>query len=219
MIALLRCMLNGDGNLSALLPTEAYRMAIGGLRILAPLDDHRQSARPRARGLRSPQRDIPQESDLMVYALDPLIGNSIFVSSGDPWQRQRDMIDPALTMMRVGKKAFPAMEAGAAAAEGMLADFASRGEVFSLDMMMSHMTADIIFWRTVFSSNIDAKVTHDVFDAFTVFERSVAQVEIRRLIMDKAWTRIPQKESVLAACRLIRRCSANFWTAIPGMAT
>ena len=32
----------------------------------------------------------------------------------------------------------------------------------------------------------------------------MAQVEIRRLIMDKAWTRIPQKPDVLEACRLIR---------------
>jgi cytochrome P450 len=203
VIALLRCMLNGDGNLLSLLPAEAYRMAIG------PLGYSRRSTiivnRPDlVREVLADPKGIFPKSDLMVYALDPLIGNSIFVSSGATWRRQRDMIDPALTMMRVSK-AFPAMVAGAAAAEGMLADFASRGEVFSLDMMMSHMTADIIC-RTVFSSNIDAKVTHDVFDAFTVFERSVAQVEIRRLIMDKAWTRIPQKESVLAACRLIRRC-------------
>jgi len=37
----------------------------------------------------------------MVDALAPLIGDSIFVSSGETWQRQRRMIDPAFTMMRV----------------------------------------------------------------------------------------------------------------------
>jgi cytochrome P450 len=45
-----------------------------------------------------------------------------------------------------------------------------------------------------------------VFDAFTFFERSVAQVEIRRLIMDRAWTKIPQTRAVLESCALIRRC-------------
>ena len=203
VIALLRCMLNGDGNLLSLLPAEAYRVPIG------PLGYSRRSTvivnRPDlVREVLSDPKGILPKSDLMVYALDPLIGNSIFVSSGPTWRRQRDMIDPALTMMRVNK-AFPAMEAGAAAAEEMLSTYASRGDVFSLDMMMSQMTADIIC-RTVFSSTLEAKVAHDVFDAFTVFERSVAQVEIRRLIMDKAWSRIPQKENVLEACRLIRNC-------------
>ncbi|MFC7690358.1 cytochrome P450 [Paeniroseomonas aquatica] len=68
---------------------------------------------------------------------------------------------------------------------------------------MSHLTADIIC-RTVFSTTLQTQVAHDVFDAFTVFERSVAQVEIRRLIMDPAWTRVPQQPGVLEACRLIR---------------
>lgn len=203
VIALMRCMLSGDGNLLSLLPKDAYRMSIG------PLGYSRRSTiivnRPDlVREVLADPKGILPKSDLMVYALDPLIGNSIFVSSGATWKRQREMIDPALTMMRVNN-AFPAMEAGAAAAETTLEGFANRAEVFSLDMMMSHMTADIIC-RTVFSSTLEARVAHEVFEAFTLFERSVAQVEIRRLIMDKAWTRIPQKENVLEACRLIRRC-------------
>ena len=112
------------------------------------------------------------------------------------------MIDPSLTLMRVNR-AFPAMEAGAALCEATLAERAGSGERFSLDLTMSHLTADIIC-RTVFSSGLEHGTAHDVFNAFTVFERSVAQVEIRRLIMDKAWTRIPQKPDVLDACRLIR---------------
>jgi cytochrome P450 len=41
------------------------------------------------------------KSDLMVGALEPLIGQSIFVTDGEKWRRQRAMIDPAFTMMRV----------------------------------------------------------------------------------------------------------------------
>jgi cytochrome P450 len=96
------------------------------------------------------------------------------------------------------------MEAGAEAAEASLLRAARDGAPFSLDLMMSHLTADIIC-RTVFSTSLESRVAHEVFDAFTEFERSVAQVEIRRLIMDRAWTRIPQKRHVLEACALIRR--------------
>ena len=201
VIALVRALMEGDGNLLGLLPAEAYRMPIG------PLGWSRRSTiivnRPDlVRHVLSDPEGIFPKSDLMVNALDPLIGDSIFVSSGDTWRRQRAMIDPALTMMRVNR-AFPAMEAGAEEAEATLAGLAARHECFSLDMMMSHLTADIIC-RTVFSTSLQTQVAHEVFDAFTDFERSVAQVEIRRLIMDRAWTRIPQKQHVLDACALIR---------------
>ena len=200
--ALIRALLRGDGDLLSLLPAEAYRTPIG------PLGYSRRSIvivnRPDlVREVLADPRGVMPKSDLMVYALEPLIGDSIFVSSGETWKRQRRMVDPAFTMMRVNT-AFPAMEAGAIAAEETLGRYASRGERFSLDLMMSHMTADIIC-RTVFSTTLDTQMTHEVFEAFTAFEKSVAQVEIRRLIMDRAWTRTPQKESVLAACRAIRR--------------
>ncbi|MFZ4408071.1 MAG: cytochrome P450 [Paracraurococcus sp.] len=201
LIALIRVAMRGDGNLLALLPAAAYRMEIG------PLGWSRRSTlivnRPDLvrQVLLDPEGIFPK-SDLMVNALEPLIGDSIFVSSGETWRRQRAMIDPSLTLMRVNR-AFPAMEAGAALCEATLAERAAAGERFSLDLTMSHLTADIIC-RTVFSSGLEHAAAHDVFDAFTVFERSVAQVEIRRLIMDKAWTRIPQKPDVLEACRLIR---------------
>lgn len=41
------------------------------------------------------------KSDLMVGALEALIGDSIFVSDGAKWRRQRAMIDPAFSLMRL----------------------------------------------------------------------------------------------------------------------
>lgn len=199
--ALLRVALRGDGDLLSLLPASAYRCDVG------PLGYSRRSIlivnRPdEVRRVLSDPEGIFPKSDLMVDALAPLIGDSIFVSSGDVWQRQRRMIDPAFTMMRVNR-AFPAMQEGAEACETMLAERAGDGAAFSLDLTMSHLTADIIC-RTVFSTGLETGAAHDVFDAFTAFEHSVAQVEIRRLIMDPAWTPVPQKDFVLGACQRIR---------------
>jgi cytochrome P450 len=202
VVALLRALLQGEGDLLGLLPAEAYRMPIG------PLGYSRRSIvvvnEPRlVRQVLVDADGIFPKSDLMVNALEPLIGDSIFVSSGATWKRQRQMMDPALTLMRVNR-AFPSMEAGIAAAEETLAAAASTREPFSLDLAMSHLTADIIC-RSVFSTSLQSRIAHDVFDAFTFFERSVAQVEIRRLIMDRAWTKIPQTRAVLDSCALIRR--------------
>jgi cytochrome P450 len=44
----------------------------------------------------------------------------------------------------------------------------------------------------------------DVFEAFTVFERQVASVNVKALILDKPWSRTKQPPEVLEACRRIR---------------
>jgi cytochrome P450 len=199
--SLLRALLRGDGDLLSLLPSEAYRMKIG------PLGYSRRSIvvvnEPSlVRHVLADPEGIFPKSDLMVHALEPLIGDSIFVSSGATWKRQRAAIDPALSMMRVNR-AFPAMEAGCEHAEAAYDRAARDGAAFSLDLAMSHLTADIIC-RTVFTTTLATRTAHDVFDAFTEFERRVAQVEIRRLIWDRAWTKAPQKAEVLEACRVIR---------------
>lgn len=201
LASLMRVALSGDGNLLGLMPGSAYHIEIGQLgwsRRKTVVVNRPDLVR---HVLTDPDGVFPK-SDLMVNALEPLIGNSIFVSSGQQWRRQREMIDPALSMMRV-TRAFPSIVQGVASCTADLESHAQAGRAFSLDQAMSHLTADIIC-RTVFSTTLEQKASHEVFDAFTHFERSVAQVEIRRLILDKAWTKIPQKQDVLEACQLIR---------------
>jgi cytochrome P450 len=202
LLSLARAALRGDGNLLSLLPAAAYRMEIGALgwsrrsTVLVNRPDLVRQVLVDADG-------VFPKSDLMVNALEPLIGDSIFVSSGETWKRQREMLDPALSMMRVNR-AFPAMEQGVESCADFLRSRAEDGAAFSLDLTMSHLTADVIC-RTVFSSSLEHETSRVVFDAFTLFERSVAQVEIRRLIMDKAWTKAPQRPEVLDACHTIRQ--------------
>ena len=201
LLSLVRAALRGDGNLLSLLPASAYRMEMGTLgwsrrtTLLVNRPDLVRQVLVDAEG-------IFPKSDLMVNALEPLIGDSIFVSSGETWRRQRDMLDPALSMMRVNR-AFPAMEQGVESCARFLREHAVNRTPFSLDLAMSHLTADVIC-RTVFSNTLQHETSSVVFDAFTLFERSVAQVEIRRLIMDKAWVKPPQRPDVLEACRTIR---------------
>lgn len=201
IISLLRVMLQGDGDLLSLLPAAAYKMPVGHLgysrRQILIVNDPQLY-----RNILTDPLDIYPKNDLMVGALAPLVGDSIFVSSGDTWRQQRRMIDPAFSHMRLGQ-AFPSMVAGVDEYEKKLAAASVSGEAFSLDLAMSHLTADIIC-RTVFSTSLDSQVSREVFDAFTLFERSVAQVELKRLIFDPAWRAIPQKPDVQAACDRIR---------------
>ncbi|WOJ91896.1 cytochrome P450 [Congregibacter variabilis] len=199
--ALLRVMWNGDGNLLELLPAAAYRFPVGNLgysRRSTVLFNDPALVR---HIMRDPDGIFPK-SDLMVNALEHLIGESIFVTDGEKWRRQRAMIDPAFSHMRISH-AFTAMQSAVGDYVQHLESVADSGETLSLDMAMSQLTADIIC-RTVFSTSLDSQVAFDVFEDFTVFERSVAQVDIKRLIFEPAWTRAPQPQVVLDACTRIR---------------
>ncbi len=200
--SLLRVLWHGDGNLLELLPAGAYRFEYGNLgysRRSTVLFNKPELVREI---LRNEQGVFPK-SDLMVNALESLIGDSIFVTDGERWRRQRAMIDPAFSHMRIGH-AFSAMTAAVADHLVTLDQHADTGEAFSLDLAMSHLTADVIC-RTTFSTPLTSQVALEVFDDFTVFERSVAQVDIFRLIFQPAWTPTPQAPEVLAACERIRR--------------
>jgi cytochrome P450 len=199
--ALFRTLLQGDGDLLSLLPAKAYRVPIGtigysrrGILIVNDPDLVRTV-------LADPGDHYPK-ADIMVAALEPLIGESIFVASGGRWRRHRRMIDPAFSHMRLNR-AFVSMVAAVDDFEAHFDGVAGRGEEFSLDLAMSHLTADIIC-RTVFSTSFESRMARDIFDAFTLFERSVAQVQIRRLILDPPFTNPPQAPAVLEACARIR---------------
>ncbi len=199
--ALARVLWRGDGNLLELLPAAAYRFEFGNLgysRRSTVLFNRPDLVR---HILRDPEEVFPK-SDLMVNALEPLIGESIFVTDGEKWRRQRAMIDPAFSLMRISH-AFADMRAAVADHIAELQDRAARREESSLDLAMSHLTADIIC-RTVFSETLNSRVAHEVFEDFTVFERSVAQVDVLRLIFAPAWSEAPQPPEVLAACQRIR---------------
>ncbi|MDP5069654.1 MAG: cytochrome P450, partial [Congregibacter sp.] len=199
--ALLRVMWNGDGNLLDLLPAAAYRFAVGNLgysRRSTVLFNDPALVR---HIMRDPDGIFPK-SDLMVNALEHLIGESIFVTDGPKWRRQRAMIDPAFSHMRISH-AFTAMQGAVNDYVHRLESIADGDEPLSLDLAMSQLTADIIC-RTVFSTSLNSQVAFDVFEDFTVFERSVAQVDIKRLIFEPAWTKAPQPQIVLDACTRIR---------------
>jgi cytochrome P450 len=214
--ALLRAVFAGERDLLSLLPDMAYTS------LVAPLGRSRRNILL----VNDPEAvtDILvnghgwfPKNDLMVGALEGLVGNSIFVSDGAAWKRQRRMIDPAFSHMRINR-AFEAM-AGAVTDYIVTADgLAQSGKPFSLDAAMSLLTADIIC-RTIFSRSLDTGTGRDVFHAFTAFERSVANVELGRLLLGKPFAKVPQPLPVQQACQIIRghfNTMLDDWTAAGG---
>lgn len=127
--------------------------------------------------------DFPK-SDRIREGLAPLLGNSVFVTNGATWKRQRRIIDPAFEGGRL-RDTFPAMwDAGVAAVErlGAVAD----GRALEIEAETSHMAADVIF-RTLFSLPIENETAGAVFSRFKEHQRSSPVMNIAALLPLPKW--------------------------------
>lgn len=111
--------------------------------------------------------DLYPKSDLMGTVLHQILGNGVFVSNGETWKRQRQMMNPAFEFARISE-VFPLMMQAAEAMKARL-DAVADGRDVSVDFEMTHVTADIIF-RTIFSEPIPPEDAESIFDAFNHYQ-------------------------------------------------
>jgi len=108
--------------------------------------------------------DFPK-SDRVGEGLRPLLGNSVFLTNGAVWQRQRRIIDPAFEGGRL-RDTYPSILAAGRDAVARL----SPG-VVEVEAATSHLAADVIF-RTLFSIPITDHVAAEVFAQFQAYQRA-----------------------------------------------
>ena len=90
--------------------------------------------------------------DMLGDALRPLLGDSIFTTNGEVWQRQRKLMDPSFEAARV-KLVFGRMRDAAAAMVARLRQVPAGAE-HDMEVEMTHVAADIIL-RTILSQPLD----------------------------------------------------------------
>jgi cytochrome P450 len=135
--------------------------------------------------------DAFPKSDLMVAALEPLLGDGILISNGSDWRRQRRMLEPALEQMRV-RRMYPLMSATITDFVARLRSLGSGAEVL-LDSEMSFVALDVIF-RTIFSRPISAQETTQISAAFAEYQDRAPQDALVALFGDAAASGIPMNE-------------------------
>ena len=119
------------------------------------------------------------KSDLMVSALSPLLGDGVLISSGELWEHDRQMLEPAFMHMRLAHM-FPDMREA-------VHDFVDRlqlleqGAVVDLESELTHVTADIML-RTIFSKPIGAARADAVFEAFSSFQKNSPQFQLQHVL-------------------------------------
>jgi len=117
-----------------------------------------------ARVLNERPDDFPK-SGRIAEGLMPLLGNSVFLTNGEVWKRQRRIIDPAFEGGRL-RDTFPAIVAAGQAAVARL-----QPGVVEVEEVLSHAAADVIF-RTLFSIPIENAIATAVFDEFRTYQRT-----------------------------------------------
>jgi len=137
----------------------------------------------------------------LIEMLNPLIGNSVFSANGDDWQSQRQMVKPAYAQTGL-KRAFPLMKG---AVDQLIRHMGSLdlSKPVSVEPLMTHVAADIIF-RTIFSVQISAKDSEQIYLAFNKYQRIAQTAAIFKTYG------LPIKLLLRSGAGIVRRIHSTF---------
>jgi len=144
--------------------------------------------------------DFPK-SDRIGAGLRPLLGDSVFLTNGAQWKRQRRIIDPAFEGGRL-RDTWPAMWAAGEAAVARLKTRAD-GAPVEIEAETSHAAADVIF-RTLFSLPIENAVARAVFEEFRTYQRSQPILNLAAFLPGPRWMPRFFRRETRASARRIR---------------
>jgi cytochrome P450 len=146
--------------------------------------------------------DAFPKSDRISEGLRPLLGNSVFLTNGEEWKRQRRIIDPAFEGGRL-RETFPAMWEASEAAAARLPE-----GVTEIEALTSHAAADVIF-RTLFSIPIENELASAVFHEFRSYQRSQPILNLAAFLPMPAWMPRLFRRDTRASARRIRTLIAK----------
>ncbi len=149
--------------------------------------------------LKERPQDFPK-SDRISEGLRPLLGDSVFLTNGPHWERQRRIIDPAFEGGKLRHSFGPMWDAGEAALERLSVRV---GEPLEIEAESSHVAADVIF-RTLFSIPIEHEIAREVFDLFREYQRSQPILNLAAFLPLPKWMPRPHKRSTRTSARDIR---------------
>lgn len=167
---------------------------------------------------------------LLGEILEPLLGESIFTTNGEQWQKQRNMLDPAFKHTRV-QQVFSLMQT---AVNDMSERLEQHQPGQDIDPEMTFITADIIF-RTIMSTQLAPAQADKILAAFVCFQaespklalfkmfkvprfmqqgaserkRIKAAVDIRNAIQNIVSPRYSQAQAARAGCTTAQQALAK----------
>ena len=145
--------------------------------------------------------DFPK-SDYLGNGLRPLLRDSVFLTNGAAWQRQRRIIDPAFEGGRL-RQSYPQMYD---AAQGLVARITTGPQEF--EERASAYAADVIF-RTLFSVPIDSDIARDIFQEFRKHQAAQPIVNLGGVLRLPRWVPRFYRPAAVTSARRIRALIAK----------
>ncbi|WP_417277810.1 cytochrome P450 [Celeribacter sp.] len=140
------------------------------------------------------------KSGRVAEGLRPLLGNSVFLTNGETWLKQRRIIDPSFEGGRL-KDTFPAM---LGAGQEMVARLQNQDGPLDIEPYASEGAADVIF-RTLFSIPITHDTASKVFEEFQGYQRAQPILNIAAFIPLPKWLPRFHRKKTRDGAKAIRR--------------
>lgn len=128
-------------------------------------------------------KDFPK-SGVVRAILGDLLGDSVFVTNGETWERQRRIIDPSFEGGRLRETFNPMLDAAEEMSNRLSAQ--ADGTPVEMEFEASHAAADVIF-RTLFSQPITSDTARRVFSAFRRYQQAAPMLSPADLMRTPAW--------------------------------
>jgi cytochrome P450 len=126
-----------------------------------------------------------RKSPQMRRALEGLLGDGLFISDGETWQKRRPLVADIIHKKRLPEFA-PTMENVTIAMVERWSQFVPDLE-FNMTAEMAELTAEIIS-RAVFGRNLGATAARQVIDGFTSYQKSIDSFNLGYFLgADEGW--------------------------------
>lgn len=124
-----------------------------------------------------------RKSPQMRHALEPLLGDGLFVSDGETWRTRRKVIAPVVHVSRLSHFAPIMTEAALETRERW-----QGSEGLGIDVLeeCAHLTAEIIS-RTVFGRELGRSHAAEVVQGFSEYQNAIGQVDVVSLLGLPDW--------------------------------
>ena len=125
-----------------------------------------------------------RKSPLMRKALEPLLGNGLFISDGETWQKHRAIETPLFSTEQVAKYSAVMVRVS----EEYVQKWSSLTSGCTLDVLpeMGQLTADIIC-RTLFGSELGAGQAAKVVSSFAQYQAAIEQMDVSAFFGLPSW--------------------------------
>ncbi len=130
-----------------------------------------------------------RKSPQMRHALEPLLGDGLFVSDGETWRKRRRIVSPIVHISRLAAYAPHMVEAATEFRDRWSAQAGSAIDVLS---ECAELTAEVLS-RALFGRQLGSHYAHQIVEGFSEYQSEIDQIDLMSLLGLPDW--MPRRRS------------------------